>query len=182
MKTAIKFVSVVAASAVIGVLLGLTIHRTLTRSAVAQEGAHPSRIAVEVGEVMPKFHGQNWHSRLQKPEGNGGGPGVLLVHGVFQVSEPDPPRLENDHRFDVLVRVEDKRGHVIIDRDYIGSGIDKSGIGNWEQTFSAAYRLPRGKYVVEMLLHDPNLRLRDKNGKVIGPYPVGFYRTNMTVK
>ena len=182
MKFAVKFVSVVAASAAIGVALGLVIHSALARSSVVPDGAYPLRIAAEVGEAVPKFHGRSWHSCLQAPDVNEGDPGVLLVRGAYQVSEPDPLGAGNDHPFDVLVRVEDKFGHVIIDRDYLGSGIDKSGMGNWEQTFSAAYRLPAGKYVVEMLLHDPNKRFRNRDGTVVSPFRVGFYRTTMTVR
>lgn len=182
----IRFVArlacVVTAASAVGISSGMLISRAFGRHQEIQ--VHPLRITSRVGQVLgkPAPEKERAHVWLNPTKTNIGARGVLNVRGSVRVAKPNEFDPAHDNPFDVVVRVEDKFGNVVVDYDHIGSGIDKTGESNWEQVFSASYRVPAGEYVVEMLAHNPNKKLHLPDGTIVGPFDLGFARWKMTVR
>ena len=151
----------------------------------ASENGKASRKGTEiryVGKPRASNEGSGYHAGIDLERENRGGPGRLRVFATFKIGQPNQPAPDvHDVDFEVVVTIDNLQGKVYVDHEVIGRGRDIVGKGNWEQDYAATYRLPPGKYRVEVMAHDPTRRATHRDGSK-GPVVLGSERRGFSIK
>lgn len=167
MRKAMKVVVVSAIAAMVGWSGGTLLagKPRKARAMLLQSGA---------GEAVHADQGsKQWHSSFLLDSTNLGGPGELGFLATFRINLPRTAGLRNlpdEINFVVMATIRDKAGKVWVNGEPIARGVERAGVGQWQQDFSALYSLPRGRYQVELDILDPWRVTRDRDGKQLLPY------------
>jgi hypothetical protein len=165
MRTFIKTVTLF--SAIVGIGLGLTL---------SQGRAQTTRPAKKVKHVPGEYHATA--SMVQTTRQRG----VLSLRAKFIVSKPQDPKVTGDVAAVAALNIRDlETGRLLVGMLPIGTVTDRAGVGNWHKSFDWSSPMPKGRYMVEFLVHDPKKVTTELDG-TNGPYLLSGCTRRMTVE
>lgn len=125
----------------------------------------------------PAVGPNRFHSCLKLDDFNHGGPGELIIRGVYEIQRPNPVGSIDDREYTIVVNITDSQGNMIIEQDPIGTVVDRAGVGHWSQEFHWAHEpFPPGKYYVEMVAIRPGMTKATRHTA-----PAGYSSRRITV-
>ena len=107
------------------------------------------------------------HALLLLPEQNVVLPGKLAIEGTLFIKQPNRPQDPTDPEVvvnDVVVTIATEDGHVLVN-EKIAAFVNVEGAGHFSRLFVATYDFQPGTYVVMMTVHNPNRRIRMRDGR-----------------
>lgn len=169
MRQFTKVLTVVVVFAAIGAFIGNML--------ASKNGAKAAGSAQPAPQQKKK---SGTHSTATLDSKNYGKPGELWIKGKFIVEEPNPPNIAAVTGR-VTLCVKDIWGNVIIEPFQIDEVVDEPGKGHWERNFDWKMPLPKGTYLVEFVVDNPNLMTKELDGTMT-PSMMGGQGKRMMVR
>jgi hypothetical protein len=124
----------------------------------------------------PEVH---FHARMEFDGINHGGPGELVIHGVFEIGDPNFGTPDRDLAITAVVM--DLQGHVLIDHHPIMMVKDQNGVGYWSQEVTFATPMLPGEYSAGFYAGVPGALLTKLDGSKV-PHYDAHMRSRVKVK